>query len=93
MTKADLVKIVCDKTGITQRDAKIVVDSFLDAIAGTLSEWKNIDIRGFGRFKLKESKPRLARNPRKPQETVQIPARLVPIFQPSHELKAMVSQK
>lgn len=93
MTKADLVKMVCDKTGVTQRDAKIVVDSFLDVITQTLSEGKNIEIRGFGRFKVKERKPRLARNPRRPQETVQIPARLVPIFQPSNELKAQVSKK
>ena len=37
MTKADLVKIVCDKTGFTQRDAKIIVDSFLDSIMQTLA--------------------------------------------------------
>ena len=93
MTKADLVKIVCDKTGFTQRDAKIIVDSFLDSIMQTLSEGKNIEIRGFGRFTIKERKPRLARNPRRPTETVQIPARLTPVFQASNELNAMVMQK
>ena len=93
MTKADLVKMVCDKTGFTQRDSKIIVDSFLEAIMKTLSEGKNIEIRGFGRFKVKERKPRLARNPKKPEQTVQIPARLTPVFQASNELKALVSQK
>ncbi|MCU0607479.1 MAG: integration host factor subunit beta, partial [Candidatus Edwardsbacteria bacterium] len=71
----------------------VIVDSFLDAIMKTLSESKNIEIRGFGRFKVKERKPRLARNPKKPEQTVQIPARLTPVFQASNELKALVSQK
>ena len=93
MTKADLVKMVCDKTGFTQRDCKVIVDSFLDAIMKTLSEGRNIEIRGFGRFKVKERKPRLARNPKKPEQTVQIPARLTPVFQASNELKALVSKQ
>jgi nucleoid DNA-binding protein len=92
MTKADLVKEVAEKTGFTQRDAAAVVNAFLDAISTALVSRKNIEIRGFGRFKIKSRKARLARNPRKPQDTFEVPPRSVPIFQASNELKARVSQ-
>ncbi|MEW6685081.1 MAG: HU family DNA-binding protein [Candidatus Edwardsbacteria bacterium] len=93
MTKADLVRQVAEKTGFDYKDTKIIVQEFLEAIKKTLSEGKNIEIRGFGRFKVKNRKPRIARNPKKPQETFEVPARVVPIFQASDELKAIVAKK
>jgi len=93
MTKANLVKEVSQVTGFTQRDTAAVVNAFLEAISKTLAEGKNIEIRRFGRFKVKSRRARLARNPRSPQDTFQVPPRKVPIFQASNELKARVSQQ
>ena len=64
VTKKELVEVIADQTGITQVDTKIVVENFLDAIANSLKLGRNIEIRGFGRFKVKEKKARTARNPR-----------------------------
>ena len=57
ITKKDLVEKISNSTGLTQVDTKIVVESFLEAVSNALRDGKNIEIRGFGRFKIKK-KPR-----------------------------------
>ncbi|HKZ22437.1 MAG TPA: HU family DNA-binding protein [candidate division Zixibacteria bacterium] len=64
MTKADLVEMVASKTGLTRSDVAAVVDEFLEAVKKTLENGNNIEIRGFGTFKIKARKARKARNPR-----------------------------
>ena len=65
MTKADLVEQVADAVGprVTKRDCGLVVDAFLDAVKDALARGHNIEIRGFGTFKLRHRKARTARNP------------------------------
>ena len=58
MTKADLVRIVSDDTGIVRKDVSLAVDAFLEAVRDTLKEGKHIEIRGFGTYKLKTRKAR-----------------------------------
>lgn len=89
MTKADLVEICADKTGLTRTDVAVTVDAFLDAVKRSLEEGKNIEIRGFGTFKVKLRKARKARNPRTGAE-VPVPDRKVPVFKPSNEFKNMI---
>jgi len=89
MTKADLVEGVASKTGLTKTDVAVVVDTFLNAIKDTLEGGKNIEIRGFGTFKVKLRKARKARNPRTGEE-VPVPDRKVPVFKPSNEFKALI---
>ena len=67
-----------------------VVDSFLDAVKAALSEQHNIEVRGFGTFKIRQRKTRMARNPRT-GDPVEVAARPVPVFKPSKELRAMVA--
>ena len=91
MTKADLVRLVSTDTGIIRKDVAIAVDAFLEAIKDSLKEGKHIEIRGFGTFKLKTRKPRIGRNP-KTDEKVDIPARVVPTFKFSKELKTEINE-
>ena len=86
ITKKDLVDEIAMHTGLTQVDTKIVVESLLDSIITSLCSGKNIEIRGFGRFKIKKKKPRIARNPRT-GETVYVLEGLKPVFEASKELK------
>ncbi len=92
MTKADLVQRVADTIGpgVTKRDCAVVVDAFLNAVKDAMAEHQNIEIRGFGTFKVRERKSRLARNPRT-GDPVEVPARAVPIFKPSKDLRVQVS--
>jgi nucleoid DNA-binding protein len=94
MTKADLVQLASEAIGpgITKKDCAVVVDAFLNAIKDAMAEHKNIEIRGFGTFKVRERKSRLARNPRT-GDPVEVPPRAVPVFKPSKDLRALVEEK
>lgn len=91
MTKADLVEQVADAIGpgITKKDCALVVDGLLNAIKAALGEHENIEIRGFGTFKVRERKSRVARNPRT-GDRVEVPSRVVPVFKPSKDLREQV---
>lgn len=91
MTKADLVESVAEKTGLTRTDVAEVVDKFLEAIKQSLEGGNNIEIRGFGTFKIKHRKSRKARNPRTGEE-VPVPDRKVPVFKPSSEFKNLITK-
>ena len=98
LTKADLVEKVTAQIArtagplISKKDCARVVDSFLDAVKAALSEQQNIEIRGFGTFKIRQRKTRMARNPRT-GDPVEVAARPVPVFKPSKELRAMVADQ
>ena len=53
-------------------------------------EQKNIEVRGFGTFKIRQRKTRMARNPRT-GSPVEVSARPVPVFKPSKELRTLVA--
>jgi nucleoid DNA-binding protein len=91
MTKADLVEQVYEAIGpgVTKKDCGAVVDAFLNSIKHALADGQHIEIRGFGTFKVRSRRPRLARNPRT-GESVRVPARQVPVFKPSRLFKAEV---
>jgi integration host factor subunit beta len=93
MTKADLVEQVADAIGpgITKKDCALVVDGLLNAIKAALADHENIEIRGFGTFKVRERRSRVARNPRT-GERVEVSARAVPVFKPSKDLREQVEQ-
>lgn len=89
MTKADLVKIISENTGIIRKDVAVVVDSLLKSIKDSLIDGNHIEIRGFGTFKLKTRKPRVGRNPKTDQK-VPVPQRTVPTFKFSRDFKVSV---
>jgi nucleoid DNA-binding protein len=91
MTKADIVDQIAERTGLTKKDVAETVDHFLNAVARALANGHHIEIRGFGTFRVKDRKSRIARNPRT-GEAVPVPPRKVPVFKVSKELKDMVAQ-
>ncbi len=75
---------------ISKKDCARVVDAFLEAIKESLAAQHNIEIRGFGTFKIRQRKTRMARNPRT-GDPVEVAARPVPVFKPSKELRSLVA--
>ena len=92
MTKADLVEQVHEAIGpgVTKKDCAAVVDAFLNAIKQAIADGSHIEIRGFGTFKVRERRTRMARNPRT-GDPVRVPARAVPVFKPSRLFKEEVA--
>ena len=91
MTKADIVDAIAQGTGLTKMETEAVVDGFIQTVIASLRDGKNIEIRGFGSFKVKKRKGRMARNPRT-GEQVPVEDHYVPIFKVSKELKAVVNE-
>jgi integration host factor subunit beta len=89
MTKADLVEEISKRSRLSKSENARIVDEILNAISRALSEGHHIEIRGFGTFKVRSRRSRRARNPRTGAE-VSVPAKLVPVFKPSNQLKALV---
>ena len=90
MTKQDIVEDIALRTGLTKKEVGEAVEFFLKSIGQALSEGQHLEIRGFGTFKVKQRKARMARNPRT-GEAVPVPARQVPIFKVSKMLKDRVA--
>ena len=91
MTKADIVDEISKATGLTKIETKAVVDGVFSSIISAISGGKRIELRGFGVFKFKSRKPRMARNP-KTGELVPLEKRFVPVFKPSPEFLHTVNE-
>ena len=90
MTKRELVVRIAEKTNLSQLEVFSVVQKTLDYITESLEKGENIEFRDFGVFEIKTRKPRIGRNPNKPENTVIIPERRVVKFKPGKEMKARV---
>ncbi|HQT92201.1 MAG TPA: HU family DNA-binding protein, partial [Candidatus Kryptobacter bacterium] len=64
VTKADIVEEIALQTGLTKIETQAVVEGFLASVRNALAEGKAIEIRGFGSFKIRKRKGRMARNPK-----------------------------
>src|SRR5229473_1422917 len=90
MTKADLIEEVSRLAELTRKDSEVVVETIFGSIVRSLHVGDKIEIRGFGSFRTRQRKPRVGRNP-KTGERVEVPAKKIPFFKPSKELKDMVN--
>ena len=90
MTKADLVEKVTAAGDLTRRDGEVIVETIFEAVIGALKSGDKIEIRGFGSFRTRQRNSRIGRNP-KTGERVEVPAKKVPYFKPSKELRDLVN--
>ncbi len=90
MTKADLIEEVSRLAELTRKDSEIIVETIFDSIVKSLRTGDKIEIRGFGSFRTRQRKPRVGRNP-KTGDRVDVPAKKIPFFKPSKELKDVVN--
>jgi integration host factor subunit beta len=90
MTKADLIDEVSRLAELTRKDSEVIVETIFDSVVRSLRAGDKIEIRGFGSFRTRQRKPRIGRNP-KTGERVEVPAKKIPFFKPSKELKDLVN--
>ena len=73
MVRSELLQKMCNlHPNIIRRDMKKIFEIIFLEFAEALCEGKNIEIRGFGTYKIVKRKARIGRNP-KNSELVQIP--------------------
>jgi len=90
MTKADLVDHVVALGDLTRRDGEVIVDTLFESVIEALKADDKVEVRGFGSFRTRQRKPRTGRNP-KTGASVEVPAKRVPYFKPSKELRDLVN--
>ena len=77
MVKSELIQKLCDThPNILHKDIEKILEIIFHEITNALSRGENIEIRGFGSYKIAKRNARIGRNP-KNSETIQIPAKKV----------------
>lgn len=90
MTKADLIDDISRAVEMSRKDSEVIVETVFESIVKSLRSGDKIEIRGFGSFRTRQRKPRIGRNP-KTGARVDVPAKKIPYFKPSKELKDLVN--
>ncbi len=86
MNKNDLVKVIADKTDLTQKEVAVVIEEFIDVTTKALKAGEEVAIAGLGKFVAKTRKPRTSINPRT-KEKVKVPASKAATFKCAKALK------
>jgi len=90
MTKVDLIDEVSSVVEMTRKDSEVIVEAIFDSVVKALRSGDKIEIRGFGSFRTRQRQSRIDRNP-KTGTRVEVPAKRIPYFKPSKELKDLVN--
>jgi len=90
MTKAELIEEVSRVVEMTRKDSEVIVEAIFDSIVRSLRGGDKIESRGFGSFRTRQRNARTGRNP-KTGAKVDVPAKRVPFFKPSKELRDSVN--
>lgn len=90
MNKTQLVDAMAKKSGLTKVDAKKALDAFIETTTEALKKGDKIALVGFGTFSVTKRAARKGRNPQKPTEVINIPAKNVCKFSVGSELKDAV---
>lgn len=90
MTKAEIIESVYEKIGFSKKDSSDLVELIFDTIKESLAKGEKIKVSGFGNFIVRQKKSRIGRNPQT-GEQIEISARKVLTFRPSHVLKAQLN--
>lgn len=95
ITRLELAQEVAKAVGsmmeITNRDAEAIVAEIIQSMIDSLQEGNEIEIRGFGSFRLRSRRARRGRNP-KTGESVDVPAKRVVYFKMGKDLKLFLTQ-
>ncbi|SNS44699.1 DNA-binding protein HU-beta [Anaerovirgula multivorans] len=91
MNKAELVAKIAEKSQLTKKDAELSLNAFMESVEEALVTGDKVQLVGFGTFDVRERKPRQGRNPRNPEQVIDIPASKAPVFKAGKTLKEKIN--
>lgn len=91
MTTAELVKALANRLGVSQKQARTLLDGYVAAISRQLAAKNSVILRNFGSFSIKEVAERRAYIPAK-ESLCLIPAHQKIHFKPAKSLKDEMSK-
>lgn len=89
MQKTDFIKAVADQSGVSQKEAKIIIDAALKVIEDAMARGEKVTLTGFGTFEVRQRQAREGVNPQT-RAKINIPATKTPGFSASSTLKDAV---
>lgn len=92
MNKSELIAQIAEKSKLTKAEATRALDAFTSTVVEALVDGEKIQLVGFGAFETRQRKARSGRNPRNPEETIDIPASIAPVFKAGKNLKEAVNK-
>jgi integration host factor subunit alpha len=90
LTKIDLVDMIYNELEIPKTECINLIESFFDIIKVELVNGNDFMISGFGKWSVKQKRPRLGRNPHTGEQMI-IDARRVVKFKPSVVLRNTIN--
>lgn len=84
--KSQLIKLVADATGYTQKQVAEIIDAFFSELLKAIGRGVEVRLTGIFTALVKKRKARTGRNPRT-GEVIQIPEKNVPVLKAGKELK------
>lgn len=93
MGKIELINAIAKKMGVSKAEAERFMNAYMDSIKEALINEEEVKLIGFGTFSVQEKAATTARNPRNPQETIEVPAKKVVKFKMSKKLKDLLDEK
>ncbi|MEO5930762.1 MAG: HU family DNA-binding protein [Candidatus Kapaibacterium sp.] len=90
MNKAELIESIATSCELSKAHAERALNSMIGAIEGELKKGNDVQIVGFGTFKVSSRAARIAKNPQT-GAPVKVAARKVPKFSPGKGLKDLVN--
>ena len=91
MNKGEFIDRLSDKTGLTKKEARSILDSVLGLIQETLLRGEDVKLVGFGKFAVRARKASSRINPQT-KRPIRVAAKVVPMFKPGKELKRQVDK-
>ena len=92
LTKRDIVVAISNQTGMVQHEVFDVVQRTLDKITDSLANNIAVELRNFGVFQPRLTKPRVGRNPNQPGSSFVIPPRATVKFKAGKVMRQRVEK-
>lgn len=90
MNRSELVRAVCEQTGLPKSDVESILDSTCSMIASALACGEHVTIHHFGRFEPRNRREVTRKHPGT-GEDITVPAKRSVLFRPSPHMKDRIN--
>jgi DNA-binding protein HU-beta len=91
MNKGEFIDRLAEKSNLTKKEARKLLDNVLDLVQDALLTGDEVKLVGFGKFAVRARKASSRINPQT-KRPIQVEAKVVPLFKPGKELKRRIEK-
>ncbi len=91
MNKGEFIDRLAEKSDLTKKEARKLLDNVLDLVQEALLTGDEVKLVGFGKFAVRARKASSRINPQT-KRPIQVEAKVVPLFKPGKELKRRIEK-